>query len=366
MSPAEGSVAAKNADGTIRYAYIDGTTQWPMVGALNGASVPLPGKPAPASAIAIVPSGDNGLHIVWQAADKILFVSQRADRSFGTVYTFGVPPLEGTFPLTAINVHDPTIAIGPTGDVAIAFAYEVSENGVAYQPPRIAVAHGTAQAGNIVFGALEVASPGCCVSEWDEVAHTISGPSLAIGPDGATHVVYEWSSNFDTIVEYTHNRTGQFAAPIEVSRAAFVPCPSLAVDANGAYVTFLVEPNRRVFYVSIIDDVVSEHMVLYESSDYITMSMMARDATGNVHVAVQETTAAGGRLLYLKLPPFSDEPELVEPTEITLMESPGFVELTPRAGGFTVTDAGDLLFGYERVPTWNEMGQAEVAFRLAE
>ena len=87
------------------------------------------------------------------------------------------------------------------------------------------------------------------------------------------------------------------------------------------------------------------------------MSMMVRDGAGDLHVLVTDNTAPGGRLLYIE--PGADPMDL--PIEVTTTESPGFVEMTPRAGGLLVSPAGNLIIGFERVPRWDEMGQAEVA-----
>lgn len=137
-----------------------------------------------------------------------------------------------------------------------------------------------------------------------------------------------------------------------------MPCPALAIDENNvAYISFIEEPNRDVFLVEVEDDVASERRSLYTTQEYITMSMMVRDVAGDLHVLVTDNTAPGGRLLYVA--PDADPMDL--PIEVTTTESPGFVDMTPRAGGLLISPSGNLLIGYERILRWGETGQAEVA-----
>jgi hypothetical protein len=345
-APATSAVAAVAPDGSLFRAYIDGISGWPVVIDGVGQRHELPGGTHPEGndAIAMVGSADGAMHVV-SSGGGIIYYARLRDGVFD--------PTQSIAPVAA---RDATVAIAPGGDLVVAYVAEAPEG--AAEPDRIQFVRGVPGVDGVQFGAPTVVNPECCVNEHGEPAEAMSAPSLAIGADGSTHVVYEWTTWSNTTIEYVNDVGGALNPPVKISEAAFVPCPSLAVDAdNKAFVTFLEEPNRDVFLIEVDGGAVSERRSLYTTQEYLTMSMMVRDGAGRLHVLATDNTAAGGRLLYVA----PDAPPDAPATEVTTVESPGFVEMTPRAGGLVVSPNGRLLVGYERVPRWSEMGAAEVA-----
>jgi hypothetical protein len=355
MSPATSAVIAQADDGTLRYAYIDGVQHWPMLAGEGRAAQKLPGQTGVATGVALAAGSDGALHLAWDVEGRVMYVRWRDDEGFDAAQTLAVD-----------RAHGATVAVAPGGDVVVAYTVDPrrGEDGHPFEMPRVDIVSGVVGGAAVAFGEVRTVQPACCDDspiQGPEEVERMSGPSLAVGSDGAVHIVYEWQTFYDTTIQYAHDRDGEMSAPLTVSRAAFVPCPALAVGDDGtAHITFLEEFNVDIWYVSVSDGVVSERQSLYYSSNQITMTMMVRDVDGVMHIAFTEYGGTGGRLAYMTWD--AELQGTLEPDAITSEDGPGFIELSARAGGFGLSSDGRLLFGYERVASGGEMGGAEIAF----
>ena len=306
------------ADGVRHHAFID--AQGEAVLALDGVASALP-VAGVSRAIGITAGPDGALHVVWDPDGAIQYLRVDFD---GTMHG----PM-----LVADEGRDPNIVVTNTDGVVVGYTVDKDD-----EADHVMIAEGTVSG---TFGGFDPPThinPGCCMGQYEEPAYRVSGPSLAVAPDGAVHVLYEWMGNFDTTIDYVRQDGAYFTAPLEVARAAFAPCPAIAVDDRGAHITYLLEQNQDVWYVTVSDDVVGEASSIHtlgDSSGYIYLALMALDADGIMHVAVQQQREGVAELLYLR----AGE----SPLEVASRAFPGDLALSPTAGGFVLYDDTVLL-----------------------
>jgi len=351
---AVGPVVAVSFDGSLHAGWIDAATAWPVFAAAGEGPVPLPGEPAPARTLAMAASLDGAVHLVWDGGGAIHYTHWHAG-AFATPQILDAPE---------VGAREPTIAVAPAGDVVVAYTVDVTPPDVfPTEPALIRARRGRVSAGgDVVFAPAVVANPGCCTwgaAPGGPTSVRVSGPTLVVAGDDSIHIIYEWTTSYDTVLEYTHDRGGAFSAPVGIEHAAYVPCPSLAVDGDVAHVTYLLDDTRYVWYTTITGGVVAPKQSIYTAIDYATMAMMVRDASGALHVGVTEIGAAASRLVYLRA---ADGTMLTPPVVAASIESPAYLDLTPVSGGVVISPQGDLRFSFlSRGPLGDGAGTAQVA-----
>jgi hypothetical protein len=282
-----------------------------------------------AKRIAMTTGSDGSLHVVTDPGGTIQYQRIEAD---GTMHA----------PIALQEGRSPTIALAAADEVVVAFTQDMPPDAMGLpQTDRVLVARGQVSGTFAGFEEAVEANAGCCSTEFADAADTVSGPSLALGPDGAVHVVYEWMTFSNTTVDYVvETSPGQFAAPLPVAQAAFSPCPALAVDEQGAHITYLLEFNQDVWYVNVDEAGIGEPVSLHHTDEGdIRLALMTRDAGGAMHVVAEErlwddTT----RLSYLRV----EDGVAAEPMLVTEAEGPTAFRLSPTAGGLAI-DGDELL-----------------------
>lgn len=343
-APAMRPVVAVGSNGAIHAAYIDGADQWPVLLQAGFDPTPLPGTIQPTLALSMLASQDGALHIVWDPGTAIHYVRVEASGFFHEPMV-----------IVAEGAREPTIAMSQAGDVYVAYT---EDSPAVEQADRIMVARGQLQGTFAGFLPPEHVNADCCVDDIGNAAQVMSGPSMAIGDDGSVHVVYEWTGSFNTRIEYQHDRSGQFSAPLTISDVAFSPCPAIAVDGNTTHITYIREYDRNIWHTTISNGELAQPTPIYEATDYPTMALMLLAPDGELHVGVTESRADGGHLSYIRV---GAAPGAL-PVNVTQSEmASGFLDLTPATGGAVITPSGDVAFAYERVLRQGDMGQAEYA-----
>jgi hypothetical protein len=340
-------VTAVTPDGQTHVGYVRGEYGWPAVGTLGeDDAVDLPGEQTSTQAVAMVASADGTLHLAWDADRRIRYVRRYPDGHFSEPVLLGEEPS-----------REPNLALTRAGEVVVVWTHDTPPMDDVRTSPRVMVAEGAGEP--VAFGAPRIVNPSCCVNEFGDPADRMSGASLAIGPDDAVHVVYEWSSWSNTTIDYVREEGAGFSAPVQISNAAFIPCPALMVDEDGAHITYLRELEPSVFYRNVVDGVAGEEIAVYTPEvGRVTMTMSVRDPEGVLHMGVTEEGATAV-LSYMRL---DDVHAPAEVTPIVEMEELGSrLELTPRAGGVLLTPDGRTLFTYLRMPGGEAQPWAELA-----
>lgn len=277
---------------------------------------------AEASSVALAADGTGRVHAVFEDAGSIRYTLHSAG-------AWSTPVAVSSLPGSA----EPTLAVAPDGDVVVAWVRGTDA------APVIEFARGA----DGVFGTPAPVNAGCCIDDFGEAAYAMTGPSLAIGPDGRAHIVYEWMSYGFAVVEYVGElEAGQGVfqeEPESIALAAFMPCPSVVADEEGAHVTWLPEYPTEVHYTLVADGLAAEPETLYAPDTTLVMAMSVHDGDGSRHLVVTEWTDLGTQVIRY-LPPGDLQGEvLAEGIDITL---------TPRAGGFSIGPDGEVSIAWER------------------
>ncbi len=307
----------------LYYAFVSLTDQWPYIMRAEGVPRALPGERAETKAVAMASSADGMIHLVFDAGTQLRYVRMRPDGEF-----------DAPVVLDTERAREPTLVISDDNEVVIAWTRDSAD---ASRSAEIVVVRGEPYAGTILFGSPRVANEDCCTDGEGNPALAMSGPSLALGPEGRAHVLYEWSSIFNTTIDYvveTEAGALEFSAPLLVADAAFSPCPALHVTSDGVvHVTYIRDIETSVFYARIEHGYVFDQGAIYTpESGRATLALMTFDPAGVMHVALSESR---GRIVYVRLE------DGVMMDEVTIIDEEGTTaRLTPRAGGFYVAPDG--------------------------
>ncbi len=309
----------------LYYAFVSLTDQWPYIMRAEGVPRALPGERAETKAVAMASSADGTIHLVFDAGTQIRYVRMHPDGAF-----------DAPVVLDNERAREPTLVISASNEVIIAWTRDAADPS---RSAEIVVVRGEPYAGAILFGAPRVANEDCCTDGEGNPALAMSGPSLALGPEGRAHVLYEWSSIFNTTIDYVvETEVGGaidgFSTPLLVADAAFSPCPALHVTPDGVvHVTYIRDIETSVFYARIEDGYVFDQGAIFTpEAGRATLALMTFDPAGVMHVALSESR---GRIAYIRLE------EGVMMDEVTILDEEGATaRLTPRAGGFYVAPDG--------------------------
>jgi len=302
-----------------------------------------------ADAVALGVGPDGALHLAWSDDGEIHYKQVDSER-LGDDSCMEPPTV-----LTVGPARDPNLAVDANGDVAVVWTEVLPDGDLGVRPADISLTWRR----DGVFDDPRVVNEGCCTAEEAGAATAMSGASLAVGPGGRAHLVYEWMTWANTTIDYVHEAGDGFSDPVIVSNVAYAPCPALAVDDAGAHVTFLTDGNRDVWYIRIVDGVATPRVSLFESEHFIEMALMSRDEAGVMHVVAAQRSEEGAKLTYLA----TTGAVASDPVVLGDAPDPGRLELTPRAGGALTTDDGDVLFSWTRRPDpQQDAGAGEVAW----
>ena len=338
MDDAASPVAAALPDGRIVYAAVDPARGWPVLVSDAGVRSAFPGTGSGAESVALIGSRDGTLHAVWDAAGALYYANLAGDGSGDAER------------LVEREAKDPNVAIGPAGRVVVAYTRYEDERPVGV----VALSREEDE-----FSAPVEVLPDCCHDElYGNDAEAISGASLVVDAEGFAHVVFEWAALGRAAIEYVRETRDGWSAPVRISDVAYLPCPALYVDGDGAHITYIEERSPSVLYRRVRDGAVTEPELLYApEAGWTRMALMTRDAAQALLLVVQEQVGGAERLVFLRRPGGSEDPAL-----IASRAPPSHVTLTPRAGGLTVAPDGRLLLpwlAYESAG--DEGGRAEVA-----
>ncbi len=305
-----------------------------------------------ADAVALAVGPADRLHLAWSDGGEIHYLEVDPE-TLGDAACQEPPTV-----LDAGPARDPNLAVSEDGDVAVVWTEVLPPEEQGVRAADISLVWRR----DGVFGPPRVVNEGCCESPEAGVATAMSGASLALGPGGEAHVVYEWQTWANTTIDYVHERGDGFSEPVVVSNVAYAPCPALAVDDAGAHITFLTDGNRDVWYIRVQDGVATPRVSLYASEHFIDMALMSRDGAGVMHVAASQRSEEGGKLTYLSTTGDAASDPIVLGSE----PEPGRLVLTPRAGGALASPDGDVLFSWTRRPDWqDDDGAGEVGWGRA-
>lgn len=327
-------VTAVTPELTLLYAYVDLETDWPVVGRVGGGdAVPLPGDPGATASVAMVASADGTAHLLWDAGGVVRHVRWHPDGRFDEPQV-----------LSEEGARDPNAAVGPDGELAVAWTRDLPLDAEGERQPAIIEAtRGVLAAGALSFEPTRLASEGCCRAEFGGPSNATSGPSVAVAPNGDMHLVWEWSTFSNTTIEHRSEADG-FATSVVISDVAFSPCPALVVDEDGAHISYLVENwDNRVLYKRVLGGEIVEERALYSPDGaFPRLALMKRDEANVLHLGVVERVGGSDRLVYVRV----EEGETAH--VISEVERPAQIHLTPRAGGAIIAPDGKMLLAYQR------------------
>ena len=339
--PVEASEPVSTVSGDdfgLYYAFVSLVDQWPYVMRAEGAPRALPGERAETRAIAIASSADGRIHFVFDPGTQIRYVRMHPDGSF-----------DEPIVLDEARGREPTLAIASDGQVVVAWTRDAADP--SESSAEIVVARGEPYAGTMIFGPGVVANADCCTDFEGNPALAMSGASLSLDREGRAHLLYEWSSIFDTVIDYVYEDGDAFSAPLVVAEAAFSPCPALHVDESGtAHVTYIRDVETSVFYAQVRDgEVFDQGAIFTPETGRATLALMTFDAGGVMHVALSESH---GSIRYLRI-----EDEVM--ARVTIVDEEGtYARLTPRAGGFYIAPDG------KPITAFSHGSEAQVAVGL--
>lgn len=294
-------VTAAIEDGQLMMLIGEGSPQLPAFGPADGAT---------AVALAMgAGETPSAIHIAWVVNGDVFYTWTNAALETSEVVKLNIEP-----------AAEPNLVVSDNETVVSWINLE--------GPPQIHLRRAAMGGG---FGEEQVVNPECCDSPFEFNNWGASAASMAFGPDGRLHLVWEWMNDFDTVVEYFFEQEeGGFSAPVQIAYAAFAPCPALAVDDDGAHVTYLLYEHTDVMYAKIVDGELQPPESVYSNPYGVNMALMARTPEGEMWLAIHENLEQGPGIRWAVVP--MDD----EPMAIVHESYPTQLALTGRSGGLSV------------------------------